>query len=186
MNKASFVYVVGAEDGPKKIGYSANPKQRIQILQIASPIRLTTGYMGRCDTTHARAIEAKAHSILAGRRLSGEWFSVSLSDAVEAVIQAAGALDLPIAAVKNILDPNLLHGAQIRMARGHLRWSVDRLATAAGISPATVKRMESVDGVPTSSATNLDAVFRVLDPLVVFLDGPYTGDGGPGVRLRGK
>ncbi|AWM24999.1 hypothetical protein AOX55_00001742 [Sinorhizobium fredii CCBAU 25509] len=34
-------------------------------------------------------------------------------------------------------------------------------------------------------ANNIAAVVRVLyDHGVIFLDGPYSGDGGPGVRLR--
>lgn len=38
-------------------------------------------------------------------------------------------------------------GAQIRGARGILRWSVRELADAAGLTPAIVRRIESYDGV---------------------------------------
>ncbi|SEH34313.1 hypothetical protein SAMN02799636_01590 [Methylobacterium sp. 275MFSha3.1] len=42
----------------------------------------------------------------------------------------------------------MVTGAQIRMARGYLRWSVKELAEASGVSSATIKRLELEDGVP--------------------------------------
>ncbi|MES9854748.1 MAG: hypothetical protein ABW170_23300 [Candidatus Thiodiazotropha sp. L084R] len=41
----------------------------------------------------------------------------------------------------------LLTGAQIRMARGLLRWSIQDLADHANIGISTVKKLEKVDGV---------------------------------------
>lgn len=49
----------------------------------------------------------------------------------------------------------MITGAQMRMARGYLRWSVKDLSDACGVSPATIKRMEEVDGLPKSLADNL-------------------------------
>lgn len=45
----------------------------------------------------------------------------------------------------------MLSGAQCRMARGLLGWSVQRLAASAGVGVSTIKRLEAVDGVPTGS-----------------------------------
>ena len=42
-----------------------------------------------------------------------------------------------------------LTGAQIRMARAGLRWSINDLARYAGVGDSTVKRIEASDGVPT-------------------------------------
>lgn len=64
----------------------------------------------------------------------------------------------------------MLTGAQIRMARGYLRWSVERLAKEAGVGISTVQRMEKVDGVPAASAQNLAAIEAVLRPLVRFTE----------------
>ena len=76
----------------------------------------------------------------------------------------------------------MLTGAQMRMARGYLRLSVRELAHAAGVSPATVKRMEEVDGVPKALADNLAKVQRALEAAgVEFI--PQNG-GGAGVRMR--
>ena len=80
----------------------------------------------------------------------------------------------------------MITGAQIRMARGYLRWSVRELSEACGVSVATIKRMEDEDGMPNSFANNLSAIRQALESAgIEFVhDGPYSGDGGPGVRLR--
>ena len=76
----------------------------------------------------------------------------------------------------------MLTGAQMRMARGYLRWSVKDLADASGVSGTTIKRMEETDGVPKSLAGNLSSIQRAFEAAgVQFI--PQNG-GGPGVRLR--
>ena len=76
---------------------------------------------------------------------------------------------------------SMITGAQIRMARGYLNWSVAELAKRAGVGISTVRRMESFDGVPPSIALNIEAVQRTLEAEgVEFI--PANG-GGPGVRL---
>lgn len=78
----------------------------------------------------------------------------------------------------------MLTGAQIRMARGHLKWSVEKLAREAGLGISTIQRMESIDGTPTASAKNLQAVQRTLEAAgVEFID---QNGGGPGMRLKGR
>ena len=77
----------------------------------------------------------------------------------------------------------MLTGAQIRMARGHLKWSVKQLATKAGVGISTVQRMESFDGVPACIASNIEAVQSTLEAQgVLFVDADASA--GPGVRLR--
>ncbi|CAH1649599.1 helix-turn-helix domain-containing protein [Chelatococcus asaccharovorans] len=79
----------------------------------------------------------------------------------------------------------MITGAQIRMSRGHLRWSVRDLSEACGVSAATIKRMEETDGMPNSLAANLAAIRQALEAAgVIFLDDGQLVDGGPGVRLR--
>lgn len=68
------------------------------------------------------------------------------------------------------------------MARGYLRWSVKDLSEASGVSSATIKRMEEVDGVPKSITDNLAKLQSALEANgLQFI--PANG-GGPGVRLR--
>lgn len=55
-----------------------------------------------------------------------------------------------------------LSGAQVRAARGILKWSVADLATASGISASTIKRLESVDDIPNIQTGNLQAIYDAL------------------------
>ncbi len=77
----------------------------------------------------------------------------------------------------------MLTSEQIRGARSMLRWSATKLAEMSGVSLPTIQRMESVQGVPKSLSTNLQAIQSALeDGGVVFID--QNEEGGPGVRLR--
>lgn len=49
-------------------------------------------------------------------------------------------------------------GAQVRAARGILKWSVADLAAKSGVSVSTIKRLESVDGVPNIQTSKLQAI----------------------------
>lgn len=57
----------------------------------------------------------------------------------------------------------MVTGAQIRMARGYLRWSVKELAEASGVSSATIKRLELVDGVPQASKSSLTKIREAFE-----------------------
>ena len=76
----------------------------------------------------------------------------------------------------------MITGAQIRMARGYLRWSAKELGEKAGVAESTVKRMEHDDGFPIARGANIEAVYKTLTEAgIVFLG--ENGDG-VGVRLR--
>lgn len=45
----------------------------------------------------------------------------------------------------------MLSGAQCRMARGLMCWSVQQLAERADVGLSTIKRLEAVDDVPASA-----------------------------------
>ncbi len=78
----------------------------------------------------------------------------------------------------------MLTAAQIRMARGFMRWSVADLAKASGVSSATIRRMEEVEGVPNSLADNLTKLRRTFEAAgLEFI--PENG-GEAGVRPRRK
>ena len=77
----------------------------------------------------------------------------------------------------------MLTSEQIRGARSMLRWSATKLAEMSGVSLPTIQRMESVQGVPKSLSTNLQAIQSALeDAGVVFID--QGEESGPGVRLK--
>lgn len=74
-----------------------------------------------------------------------------------------------------------LTGTQIRMARAALRWRIDHLADATGLTYARLQRMERDDGSPGASPEQLEAVRAALTAAgVVFLD----ADGALGVGVR--
>ena len=79
----------------------------------------------------------------------------------------------------------MLTGSQIRAARALLKISAQDLSARSGVSYAAIQRAEAVDDMPNMQTRNLAAIKTALEKSgCVFLDGPYTGDGGPGVRLR--
>ena len=76
----------------------------------------------------------------------------------------------------------MLTGAQVRAARALVRWSAQELAKRSRVGVSTVQRIEAVEGVPSATGTNLEAIQSALEAAgVVFID---QDDGGPGVRLR--
>ena len=55
-----------------------------------------------------------------------------------------------------------LTGAQVRAARGLLRWSVRELSEQSRVSVATINRIETSDGVPSARSPNLVALHAAL------------------------
>jgi transcriptional regulator with XRE-family HTH domain len=77
----------------------------------------------------------------------------------------------------------MLTGAQIRGARGILRWSAKELADRAGVGVQTIIRFEAVDLMPPSRSSTLLDVRSALEAAgIEFIDDD--GRHGPGVRLR--
>ncbi len=70
---------------------------------------------------------------------------------------------------------------QIRAARALLRWSSADLAERSGVGSATIKRMESMSGVPSGHVKTLLALKSALEMAgVEFLGSPESA---PGVCL---
>lgn len=57
----------------------------------------------------------------------------------------------------------MLTGAQIRMARGYLNWSVAKLEEMSGVSATTIKRMEKSEGIPKTMSDKLVDIRRVFE-----------------------
>ena len=76
----------------------------------------------------------------------------------------------------------MITGAQLRMARGYLRWSAKELADRAGVAESTIKRMEQDEGFPIARGANIEAVYKTLaDAGIIFV--PENG-GGVGIQLH--
>jgi transcriptional regulator with XRE-family HTH domain len=76
----------------------------------------------------------------------------------------------------------VLTSAQIRAARGLVRWSAEDLAREAKLGLATIRRAEQSEKETSLTAANDFAVRQTLEAAgVEFID---ENGGGPGVRLR--
>ena len=76
-----------------------------------------------------------------------------------------------------------LTSAQMRAARGLIRWSAEDLARETALSVTTIRRAELTEGETSMTAANDLAVRRALEAAgVIFID--ENGGAGPGVRLR--
>jgi len=71
------------------------------------------------------------------------------------------------------------------MARAALGWTAHNLADKTGVSYGAIQKAEGVEGMPNMHSKNLLAIKTALEKGgIVFIDGEYSGKGGPGVRLR--
>ncbi|NKL12645.1 transcriptional regulator [Rhizobium leguminosarum bv. viciae] len=71
---------------------------------------------------------------------------------------------------------------QCKMARTALDMGVKQLADAAEVSTNTIVRFERGEDLKPRT---IAAIRTVLEEAgVVFLDGDYSGSGGPGIRLK--
>lgn len=78
---------------------------------------------------------------------------------------------------------SIITSGQIRGAKSMLRWSGEELASRAGVSLSTIRRLEAADGVPEGqSLKTLLAITKALeDAGIEFIGSP---DDAPGVRLH--
>ena len=79
----------------------------------------------------------------------------------------------------------MLYSEQLRAARALLRWEQSTVATHAGVSVETVKRLERLDGpiVAVKGAT-IEAIRRALEAAGIEFIDPEDGKRGPGVALK--
>lgn len=86
LERSTSVYIL-LNSGYVKIGIAANPKARLQDINIGSPvpavIAATRIYSLR---VHAREAELTLHRQFKDRHASGEWFAVPLEEAVAALL----------------------------------------------------------------------------------------------------
>jgi transcriptional regulator with XRE-family HTH domain len=73
-------------------------------------------------------------------------------------------------------------GAQVRMARAFLKWSIADLAEKSGVGISTIQRIEVEDGFPAARGGNIDAVYKALVAAGV----TFLPEDEAGVGVRGK
>lgn len=77
------VYVIEADNGHVKIGISRNPQNRLAQLQTATSLQLSLAHVEQ--TERASELEQATHTVLASKRLIGEWFNASVAEAVRTI-----------------------------------------------------------------------------------------------------
>jgi hypothetical protein len=87
-----YIYVIGPPGGPQKVGLAANARRRVAELQVGSHTPLKLGFSVEIEAAEAWPVESYAHWILRDHSVGGEWFSVSVEDAVRAIGEAIAAV----------------------------------------------------------------------------------------------
>jgi hypothetical protein len=84
----AYVYVIGSQSGPCKVGYSVDTERRLKDIQRPKTQRIQI--FGKWPLGHATAlaVERYAHWLLRDKQISGEWFDVTAEEAADAVSRA--------------------------------------------------------------------------------------------------
>lgn len=166
-----WIYVIRPDSGPIKVGVTGNLPRRLTALQTSSPVKLWVHGAVLAEDGVAQKIEALSHFKLTAYRLSGEWFSASAEEALNAIVAAASELDAEIApwvppppkakAPQPTKLPSLPRALLVRLVRlggealyGN-QWQTP-LAKAIGVSDRTMRRwVTGQSHVPTSAADEM-------------------------------
>ncbi len=77
-----FVYAIGPENGPVKIGFTNDLKKRLKAIQTGNPQKVEIFYSEQFDSKKdMMEAERILHKTLSHKRLKGEWFDISPKDA---------------------------------------------------------------------------------------------------------
>lgn len=77
----SYIYIIGSNNPPYKIGISKNPKKRLRNIQTGHPHKLEILELRETDSKRTKLLESVIHKHLDRYRMKGEWFDISLEEA---------------------------------------------------------------------------------------------------------
>jgi predicted GIY-YIG superfamily endonuclease len=81
-----YVYVIGREQGPVKVGISADPATRLTNIQVGCPFQLKLLYVRKLRSrAHAKHHEKSFHEVWENDHIRGEWFKLDAEIAIEGV-----------------------------------------------------------------------------------------------------
>lgn len=88
---AMYLYIIAfALYGPCKVGITNDPKRRLRELQTGNPDRLRIWLCIRIQSEVIGEVERAIHDDLKPLRLTGEWFDLTVEEAVVAVRRVSG------------------------------------------------------------------------------------------------
>lgn len=84
--KQHFIYVIGREEGPVKVGITCAPERRLATIQTGCPFKIEILHLRKCFyREHALEHEESFHRVYREHRLAGEWFDLEADLAIEGV-----------------------------------------------------------------------------------------------------
>lgn len=96
--KHSYIYVIGSEHPPYKVGISRNPERRLRDLQTGHPEKLILHHKQSTDAARTKLLETVIHRNLHLHRTHGEWFDIPMENLL---------LEIDFAIIRYAEDPSL-------------------------------------------------------------------------------
>jgi hypothetical protein len=78
-----YLYAIGTMENKQKIGFSKNPENRLKTLQTGNSEPLYLHYKFEINESTARKFEMHVHKDLSYKRIKGEWFDMSVQEAID-------------------------------------------------------------------------------------------------------
>ena len=89
MQDRVYIYVIGREEGPVKVGISTKPWGRLPTIQTGCPLKIELLFVRQAnDRDHALYHERYIHLDFEEKRLAGEWFNIEAEDVIEQIESA--------------------------------------------------------------------------------------------------
>lgn len=76
----SYIYIIGADQPPYKVGISKDPQRRLKNLQTGHPQKLRIHDLKETNAEKTKLLESAIHYHLKHHRTHGEWFNMSLEN----------------------------------------------------------------------------------------------------------
>lgn len=81
----SYIYVIGSDEPPYKVGISKNPTRRLKSLQTGCPKKLKILSIKETAALKTKPLESIIHYNLSKYKTVGEWFDTSLDRVIAEV-----------------------------------------------------------------------------------------------------
>jgi len=78
-----YIYIISSKNSPVKIGITHDCEERLRNLQTGHSEKLTIQHRELVDKKKARLLEQILHRQLNYKRTHGEWFDISIEDAIK-------------------------------------------------------------------------------------------------------
>lgn len=82
---SSYIYVIGPDKPPIKIGVTTDLDIRLKAIQTGNSQKLQVHYIEEVDPNHAYLYEKIIHKNLKLQNTHGEWFDISIEDAINEI-----------------------------------------------------------------------------------------------------